>query len=196
MNYYISDLHLFHEASIRYDNRPFSTLEEMHNTIMKNWNDTVTNGDTVYILGDISMRGTNEELIAFVAKLKGQKILIQGNHDRISDFRYKQLFSGIYDYKEINDTAHKETYHLVLSHYPIFSWNRMIRGAILLYGHVHKGVEDTYFQKCIEGMKKECRHAIGQDVKAYNVGCMKSAINYTPRTLEEIIDRNEELLPK
>lgn len=23
MNYYISDLHLFHEASIRFDNRPF-----------------------------------------------------------------------------------------------------------------------------------------------------------------------------
>ncbi|MBD5452329.1 MAG: phosphoesterase [Lachnospiraceae bacterium] len=187
MNYYISDLHLFHEAAIKYDNRPFSTLEEMHRAIMKNWNDTVTNGDTVYILGDISMRGTNEELIAFVAKLKGQKVLIKGNHDQVSDFRYKQLFSGIYDYKEIKDTAHKETYHLVLSHYPIFSWNRMNRGAVLLYGHVHNGAEDAYFQKCIEGMKNECRHANGQDVKAYNVGCMKSVINYKPRTLEEIL---------
>lgn len=29
MNYYISDLHLFHEASIRFDNRPFGSLEEM-----------------------------------------------------------------------------------------------------------------------------------------------------------------------
>lgn len=72
----------------------------------------------------------------------------------------------------------------------------MIRGAVLLYGHVHKGAEDTYFQKCIAGMKEECRHAIEQDVKAYNVGCMKSAINYTPRTLEEIMDRNEETLPE
>lgn len=193
MNYYISDLHLFHEASIKYDNRPFCTLEEMHNAIMKNWNDTVTNGDTVYILGDISMRGTNEELIAFVAKLKGQKLLIKGNHDKVSDFRYKQLFSGIYDYKELNDTAHKETYHLVLSHYPVFSWNGMNRGAVLLYGHVHEGAEDTYFQKCIGNMQNECRHAIGQDVRAYNVGCMKSAIDYRPRTLEEIIDRNEEM---
>jgi len=190
MNYYISDLHLFHEASIQYDDRPFDTLEEMHSTILKNWNDTVTNGDTVYILGDISLRGTNEELIAFVAKLKGQKILIRGNHDRVSDFRYKQLFTGIYDYKELSDSAHKETYHLVLSHYPIFSWNRMNRGALLLYGHVHKGAEDVYFQKCISEMKNECRHAVGQDIIAYNVGCMKSAINYTPRTLEEIIDRN------
>lgn len=129
MNYYISDLHLFHEASIKYDNRPFCTLEEMNNAIMKNW----------------------------------------------------------------NDTAHKETYHLVLSHYPVFSWNGMNRGAILLYGHVHEGAEDTYFQKCIGNMQNECRHAIGQDVRAYNVGCMKSAIDYIPRTLEEIIDRNEEM---
>ena len=50
------------------------------------------------------MRGTNEELIAFVEKLKGQKVFIKGNHDRVSDYRYKQLFSGIYDYKEINYT--------------------------------------------------------------------------------------------
>lgn len=130
-------------------------------------------------------------MIVFVAKLKGQKILIRGNHDRVSDFRYKQLFTGIYDYKELSDSAHKETYYLVLSHYPIFSWNRMNRGALLLYGHVHKGAEDAYFQKCISEMKNECRHAVGQDIIAYNVGCMKSAINYTPRTLEEIIDRNK-----
>lgn len=56
MKYYISDLHLFHEATIKFDNRPFQNLEEMHETIMKNWNSKVTNGDTVYILGDISLR--------------------------------------------------------------------------------------------------------------------------------------------
>lgn len=28
MNYYISDLHLFHEAAIRFDDRPFRDLEE------------------------------------------------------------------------------------------------------------------------------------------------------------------------
>lgn len=29
MNYYMSDLHLFHEVSIKYFNRPFCTLEEI-----------------------------------------------------------------------------------------------------------------------------------------------------------------------
>lgn len=35
MNYYISDLHLFHEAVLRFDDRPFSNLEEMHAEIVK-----------------------------------------------------------------------------------------------------------------------------------------------------------------
>ena len=78
MNYYISDLHLFHEASIRFDERPFRDLEEMHTEIVKKWNNKVTNGDTVYILGDVSMRGKNEDLIALVAILKGKKVLIRG----------------------------------------------------------------------------------------------------------------------
>ena len=61
MNYYISDLHLFHEASIGFDGRPFRNLEEMHAEIVRKWNSKVTNGDTVYILGDMSMRGKNED---------------------------------------------------------------------------------------------------------------------------------------
>ena len=48
-NYYIADLHLGHENVIRFDNRPFADLEEMHRTIIDNWNRTVTAGDTVYI---------------------------------------------------------------------------------------------------------------------------------------------------
>lgn len=70
MNYYISDLHLFHEASIRFDNRPFGYLDEMHEAVVSRWNNKVNNGDTVYILGDMSMRGKKEDLISLVATLK------------------------------------------------------------------------------------------------------------------------------
>lgn len=42
MNYYISDLHLFHknvtDEGTNFDNRPFKTMEEMHKTIKENWN--------------------------------------------------------------------------------------------------------------------------------------------------------------
>ena len=69
------------------------------------------------------MRGTNEELIALVAQLKGRKVLIKGNHDDVSDMRYKNVFEEIYDYKEITDYADQDAYKLVLSHYPILMWN-------------------------------------------------------------------------
>ena len=47
MNYYISDLHLLHKNCIGFDERPFADLEEMHETILANWNRKVTNSDTV-----------------------------------------------------------------------------------------------------------------------------------------------------
>ena len=77
MNYYISDLHLFHEASIRFDNRPFGSLDEMHEAVVSRWNNKINNGDTVYLLGDMSMRGKKEDLISLVATLKGKKSLLK-----------------------------------------------------------------------------------------------------------------------
>lgn len=191
MKYYISDLHLFHEKAIKYDHRPFDCIQEMHEVIMKNWNDRVTNGDIVYVLGDISLRGKNDDLIAFVARLKGRKVLIKGNHDDLSDYRYQQLFSEICDYKEIQDSVGKKKYGLILSHYPIFSWKDMGRGKILLYGHTHSSKEDKFYQSCLRQMQEQendCRHACGDGkIRACNVGCMFSYMNYTPRTLEEIL---------
>lgn len=91
MKYYISDLHLFHKnvtgEGNNFDNRPFDTLEEMHKYIKEKWNRKITNGDTVYILGDVALRGINTKLIALVVKLKGNKILIKGNHDDVRDLR-------------------------------------------------------------------------------------------------------------
>ena len=191
MNYYISDLHLFHESSIKFDNRPFSNLDDMHRAIVSNWNARVTNGDTVYILGDVSMRGKKEDLISLVATLKGKKILVKGNHDDVSDYRYNKLFAEICDYKEIHDSIGGRNVNLVLCHYPIFSWKNMGSGAVLLYGHTHDSDEDRYYQKCIAGMyDNECRHVREETAapRAYNVGCMKPWMNYTPRTLKEILD--------
>ena len=188
MKYYISDLHLFHKNAIEFDNRPFQTLEEMHEAILNNWNERVTNGDMVYILGDLSYRGRNEDLIALVARLKGRKVLVKGNHDDVSDYRYEQLFHEVCDYKEIHDSVGKEKYGLVLSHYPIFSWKNMGRGKILLYGHTHVSAEDQFYQQCLKQMKEnDCRHVYDKDLRAFNVGCMLPYMDYTPRTLEEIM---------
>ena len=103
MNYYISDLHLFHKnvtnEGSNFDNRPFDTLEEMHKVIKENWNSKVTNADHVYILGDLAWK-ENEDAIKLVSTLRGNKHLILGNHDKATDQRYKQLFVEIANYKE------------------------------------------------------------------------------------------------
>ena len=71
MNYYIADMHLFcksqtQEGRLNFDNRPFKTTEEMHQHFLEEWNKQITNGDTIYILGDMSLRGRNDELISLV----------------------------------------------------------------------------------------------------------------------------------
>ena len=164
----------------------------MHQYMKEKWNSKITNGDTVYILGDIAMRGTNEELIALVAQLKGRKVLIKGNHDDVSDMRYKNVFEEIYDYKEITDYADQDAYKLVLSHYPILMWNGQHRGTIHLYGHTHNTYENEFYQECLRKLNMEMlmRSEKCYDIaRAYNVGCMMPYMNYEPRTLKEILNK-------
>ena len=195
MNYYISDLHLFHKnvtkAGKNYDDRPFENLEEMHRVIKEKWNAKVTNGDTVYLLGDVAMRGSQDDMIAFVATLKGHKVLVKGNHDDIRDLRYKQLYDEICEYKEITDKVGKDTVRLVLCHYPILMWNHQHRGSILLYGHVHSTMEEYYFKKCLREMNTDeffGSSSGGKEIlRAYNVGCMMPYMDYEPRSLAEIL---------
>lgn len=195
MNYYISDLHFFHKnvtgEGTNFDNRPFKTMEEMHKTIKQNWNNRVTGSDHVYILGDMCWLH-NESSISLASQLKGQKILVLGNHDNVKDQRYRQLFHEIVPYKELYDVIDGKQYSVVLSHYPIAFWNHQHintkdgnehrKWAIQLYGHVHNSVEERIFQMFIKSLN------VTWNIKceAYNVGCMMKYMDYTPRTLKEI----------
>lgn len=197
MNYYISDLHFFHRnvtgEGTNFDNRPFQTMEEMHETIKENWNSRVTGSDHVYILGDVCWKH-NESSISLVSQLKGQKILVLGNHDSIKDQRYRQLFHEIISYKELYDVIDGKQYGVVLSHYPIAFWNHQHintkdgnehrKWAIQLYGHVHNSVEERIFRMFIRSLNETWNIKC----EAYNVGCMMKYMDYTPRTLKEIRD--------
>lgn len=52
MDYFISDPHFFHENVIRFDKRPFTSVEEMNAKMRDWWNNTISEKDRVYILGD------------------------------------------------------------------------------------------------------------------------------------------------
>ena len=48
MIFYTADLHLGHENVIKFCGRPFLNVEEMNETLIKNWNGAVGENDTVY----------------------------------------------------------------------------------------------------------------------------------------------------
>lgn len=192
--FYISDLHF--GCISKYDGRTLETDK----VIKENWNKVVTNADTVYILGDVGRAGTNKEneyLASSLAALKGKKVLVKGNHDRVEDIRIKQQFTEICDYKEIIDNFEGNAYKLVLCHYPILMWNGQHKRTIHLYGHVHTSPENYCFLKALDELNDEfrCQTIMGRtdcpQAKAYNVGVMLPYINYCPRTLKEIIERGE-----
>lgn len=56
MIYYTGDQHFGHSNIIRFCGRPFVTVAEMDETLIKNWNNIVSDDDIVYILGDLLFR--------------------------------------------------------------------------------------------------------------------------------------------
>ena len=77
-----SDHHLFHTNSIKYCNRPFVDVDEMHKFMIEEWNSVVTPDDIVIHLGDYICGGTFDQVKEITEQLNGTKILITGNHDR------------------------------------------------------------------------------------------------------------------
>lgn len=87
MIWFISDPHIYHTNVIRYCNRPYSFVEEMNESIVRNWNAIVSPEDTVYCLGDFSMAAGLVE--TFTPRLSGRKFLVPGNHDFCHSYHKK-----------------------------------------------------------------------------------------------------------
>lgn len=79
MNFYTSDHHFWHGNVIRYCQRPYTSVEQMNELLIKNWNSIVGPEDTVYYLGDFSL--SIKAVQNITQRLMGRKILIAGNHD-------------------------------------------------------------------------------------------------------------------
>lgn len=178
MNYYISDLHLGHYGIMKHSNRPFSSVEEMDETIINNWNSVVKDEDDVYIGGDFCYK-SGKNPIEYLKRLKGRKHLCVGNHDNklLKDSNFRKYFVEIKPMMTIRD-GNKT---IVLCHYPMVEWDGFFRGYLHLYGHIHNNINDTY--KIISNIPN-----------AYNMGI--DILGFYPRTLNETIRLNQEFNKK
>lgn len=138
--FFTADPHYDHSNVIKYCNRPFKDIQEMNDTLINNWNSVVGNDDTVFIGGDMGFLKGKHRLKEILYDLKGNKILITGNHDYQNKIHNMGgNFKGIYDTvhfrvrdKELEDKMMK----IVINHFPFAHW---FRGYVHLHGHIHTG---------------------------------------------------------
>ncbi|MDO5441646.1 MAG: metallophosphoesterase family protein [Bacillota bacterium] len=183
--YYIADLHLGHANVIHFDNRPFINVQEMEEVIISNWNNRVHQNDIVYVLGDFAW--SKESMwLPILAKFKGQINLIRGNHDpKVFTSSTKRLLHDIKDYKEISDSGRQ----VIMCHYPIPFYKSANKDHYyMLYGHVHNTRENAFLEKWKKEVADSCSEFGHSKAHFINVGCMMPWMDYTPRTLDEIIE--------
>lgn len=165
--FFTSDTHFGHKNIIKYENRPFNSVEEMDETMIENWNNKVKHQDSIYILGDFAF-SEKDYAIKLLNKLNGNKFLIKGNHDKVIKKRdVASKFAWIKDYYMLKANNLK----IVLFHYPIAVWDCQHHGSLHLYGHVHSN--------------KGTQHPLKADLpNSYNVGV--DVNDFAPVELTEI----------
>lgn len=131
--FFVADPHFGHKAILKYENRPFSSVEEMDELMIKNWNSVVGRDDRVYLLGDVSFHKRNDTW-NIIRRLKGNIYLVMGNHDGGSIRSYYDIgFDRVYDCPIIYNEF------WMLSHEPLYINENMPYANI--FGHVHSNKE-------------------------------------------------------
>lgn len=160
--FFIADTHFGDSNVIIYENRPFSSANDMDSMLVKNWNDTVSENDTVFVLGDLSFCN-REKTTEICRSLNGEKFLVMGNHDTEDEqFYYECGFSGVSRYPIIYNNF------WILSHEPLYVNRNMPYANI--FGHVHG-------------------NPIYKDVSERSFCVSVERINYTPVEISEIQKR-------
>ncbi len=178
---YLADMHFDYESILAYDNRPFDSTEEMNEALVANWNRVVAPDDLTWILGDFCA-GDASRWALHLQRLNGKKSLIIGNHDSLDAVAaLRDCFEDVAEYREILDNGR----HVVLCHYPIIAFHDHYLGWFHLYGHVHSSYEWNVAENAKRLLK---RLYIRDDVcRMANVGAMLPHMDYTPRSLDELM---------
>lgn len=122
----------------------FKDTDEMDNYLIKTINSVVTNDDTLYHLGDISLHRKPQDIFNILEQLRGQLVLTKGNHDNSRLFKY--IARNNYTMGDgrpkfvLHEVGHiikrnKHVYHL--THYPL-GLGEYRRNMRSICGHIHE----------------------------------------------------------
>lgn len=179
--FFTSDFHLFHHNVLKFDNRPFDNVFDMHVVIENNWNDVVGKNDIVIYLGDLSFARKEDRTLVemMMSRLNGEIHYIMGNHDKWDDIQKFKMFKSQQDYLEVRITEmvdDKKVENLfTCMHYPIYSWNKKHHGAYMIHGHCHGNLHHGEEASFYDGRR------------VIDVGCMLH--DYTPITHHKIMEK-------
>lgn len=129
--FFTSDTHFDHVRIIELCRRPFNDVDEMNETMVRRWNERVRPDDTVYFLGDFTMKGA-DVAAKFAVRLNGKIFFVPGNHDHDAVVNMAR-WEHAYDLYEIGHQGK----NITLCHYAMKVWNGSHRGSLMLYGHSH-----------------------------------------------------------
>lgn len=169
MIFYTADLHFDYEPILANGNRPFSSISEMNEQLIRNWNAVVSDGDTVYLIGDICGHGQPIPTQHLV-RLNGKKHLIRGNHDTGLEDQQQLFdhFETVTDFLEIDDRG----IHILLCHYPIV----YIQKGYMIHGHTHSTQKEVY--QVLKPLSRVMNACV--DIN-----------HFRPVTLEELVENNQ-----
>lgn len=147
--YITSDWHFFHKNMIGENGfvgvrKKYKTIEQMNEALLLSINSLVTNDDILIHCGDISMHSKHKEVYDLLTQIKGQLILIKGNHDTSKLFTYINnnnylLGNGKPKFitEEIGRRIKKDGSVFYITHYPLhIGENR--KNMYNLCGHIHE----------------------------------------------------------
>lgn len=174
--FFTSDTRFQHKNVINFCNRPYSSVEEMNEKLIENWNSVVPKDGVVFHLGDLVFTADIGRIKHLREQLNGTIYLIMGNHDYQNRLDREEVMK-IFDNKVYDQvTTIVNNVHLQMTHHPIALWNR---GYLHLYGHLHTRPNNTSSER------------LDPHPHRYDVGVDNN--NYRPISFNELIDKMDEI---
>lgn len=155
--YFVSDLHLGHKQDFVWKSRGYTSSEHHTESIINVINETVNTNDILFMLGDLCLNTTIDELDNYLGQIVCQNLwMLWGNHNnphekKIYNPQTQLLINPTLDKKyQVYPISYKNVKYLghyyevvvngqfiVMFHYPISVWNFMKEGSWHLCGHSH-----------------------------------------------------------